>query len=712
MARHGYRASSQQPNRDIMPASSTATITTILIASIVLSLACLLDSTQAADLRGSLRITATQSDAADDQTETLNQQHSLSWNRRLTPYLSLGAAWSYGSFSSNLGEGTNTWRKQVRPTTELRWSHPAFTFALSAHRRESTSQAETTDLVQRELTSRLSTRLENFPLLSARVVVGESYNRFDRATRDTRSQTYQLTADHQIGPGSLHYSVVRQEKNVISSGLKVIQTRHQAHWLANADLIDDRLKINGRYGLSYTRQTDILLSADSTVRPIDILAGMHSVDATPKLGSLTSLPALIDGNRADSTSPAIEIGQGSVDQNIGVDFGFIRAVRELYIYTDGPSGSTLNWLVYTSVDNLTWTESLARTEVRYNAAFSRYELRIDDLEARYLKVVNQGINDILSVRVTEIEALELFTADRKAERARTLHRIEFGARYNASPTVDLTFDMNYRLEPGSDFSSSRNQFSSIFASTHRPTDKLTQVFRLQFDRTSIKAAARVENNVAGSYSLSLTPLQAASVRLSLLTIQNSLAGARFTENNNVALRTELGLFANLSVQIDGRYGRFNQFVSDQKFDSWSGRFAATSALTRSIDLTGAATYQMTEDLGLNRITIRRSADGSLTWRLTSSIIVSSSLSGTKDDRHLSWVQMHTFSWSLSRSLSIGGLLDLAETDSFTTRRRENLHFNYSLNGRTSFNGGFNRTRNAIDGSETVISWQLGIRSGF
>ncbi len=664
------------------------------------------------NLSGSVQLTGVNTGGDGESRESFDQRYNVDWYRNLTNYTQLRAGLSYYRYGIDLGEGGNVWRRQIRPVAEFHWTHPLFRLLLNASRREATSDDRNTDLIGNSIQGNLSSRLDNYPVLSLRYGFEETYNKHDRSLRDTRENLIQGTISHTMPHTTVNYSLTHRQFDNRTYRLNQSETSHRLRLLQTGQALHERLNLSADYSFNYRTQTDRLIGADTTVRPIDYLTPLYAHDATPEQGSLDTLPALADGNIDDPTDPVIDIGRGVTDQNIGADFGYDRAVRGLYIYTDVPSGSGLVWRVYTSEDNVVWNQLTTVIHVTYNTSFRRYEILFDEVGTRYIKAVNVGINDVLSVRVTEIEALESVANDRETNRSQAVHNIDLGARYRFNPSLQAAGSFNYRREPSGNFGGSRNQLFYEFSVTHQPSAVFLQTVRWTsgWDDFQVERIKDWVNTLA--YTMQVQPLPTLKCLLSGLSRNNRLGSEPFQETNNITGQVRATVTRDLEVRLDGGYSRNNQFVAQRRFDTWTFRSGITTALTASFDVDLSATYQTTTEPKSDYRRIYRTYSGSAAWNPTTKIMLRGSATLGKDENREYLTQNYTASWLLTPNLSFSTVISIIDGDESARLEQSNVRLNYQLSRRTSIYAAYMNTTTRDGTSWSIDAIQLGFRTGF
>jgi hypothetical protein len=664
------------------------------------------------NLSGNIQLTGVNTDIDGGKRESFDQRYYVNWYRGFTDYTQLRAGLSYDRYGLDLGEGGNIWRKQIRPVAEFQWGHPLFRLLVSASRREATSDDRNTDLIRNGVQVNLASRLEKYPDLSLRYGFDEAYNKHDRGLRDTREHLFQGTISRTMPHTTVNYSLTHREFDNITYRLSTSETSHRFRWLQTNQAFHERLNLTADYSFNYRTQTDRLIDVDTTVRPIDYLTPLYAQDATPELGELDTLAALADGNVDDPTDPVIDIGRGITDQNIGADFGYDRPVRGIYIYTDVPSGSGLVWRVYTSEDNVEWTQLPTPLTVTYNSSFRRYEILFDEIRTRYIKATNLGTNDVLTVRVTEIEPLEGVARNRETSRSQTVHNVDLGARYHVNPKLQAAAGLNYRREPSGDFGGSRNLLYYDVSMTHQPSEMIMQTARWTSGWDDFQVSREKDWVNTLTYTLQVRPMSTLQLLLSGLSRNNRLGGTPFEETNNITGQVKATLIRYVDVRLDGGYSRNNQYIAQRKFDTWTFRSNVQAALTGALDVDLSTLYQTTTEPKSDFRRIYRTYTGTADWNVTPTIVFRGSATWGLDENREYLSQSYSLSWLLTPNLSASSVISIIDSDVSARLEQSHVRINYQLSRRTSLYAAYLNTTTKDGGTRAIDAIQLGFRTGF
>ena len=531
------------------------------------------------NLHGSVRITGVSSNQDSATTESINQEYAVYWTKDITPLVQLRSALRYSHLGVDQQASESAWRRRFLPSVDLVWNHPIFDVNLSWLLQETSSNVGMTDLTRSGYGAQIKSKLTRYPIVTLRFDRDHTFNNENRSLRDTRELRYQLTSNYSYDRHLFYYSFTLRDNDNRSTSVGVNDVGHLFRWNQTSTFFNNKVRFVSGYNFSHRRSSTDLGRDTTILDPIAIVRAIYAEDASPELGSLSSRSDLIDGNTDAPSQPRIDLGQSQVTHNIGVDFGFARRIDGMYIYTDRPSGESVTWQVYLSGDNNSWERIPTGADYFFNANFNRYEITFTSNDARYIKVVSGGINEITSVLVTEAVPLVQLTNSDVTTRSQTSHQVDLATTYFVSEKVTTTFDITYQAEPGGDFSSSRDQLYYSLSMTHEPFSTLTQIVKLQ----------------AGYEKFELTGTRNSQTRFDTWTYR--LTG-------DIALLRSLHLSSSYLVQSSDEAGTDSSRVREQYSVGSTWRF------TRTILLRGQ--YSINDD-GEQKNSYR---DASASWNIS------------------------------------------------------------------------------------------------
>ncbi len=283
--------------------------------------------------------------------------------------------------------------------------------------------------------------------------------------------------------------------------------------------------------------------------------GCYTNDATPDLGSLDTVMTLVDGNTQAPAQSMINIGGNEVNQNIGADLGYQREVSQLYVYTDRPSGNNVRWNVLRSEDNAVW-EQIGSVTSQYSAGFSRYEITIPATEARFIKAVNQGLNEVDTVFVTELEALESVDNTGITERDQQIHVASLTNSYLIAPNWNANASISLRRDGGGASQQSRDETYYSFGLRNLISPKLSHNGRIQIGLIDYELSkVDIDKIFSANYDIKYQPLSTLEFSVSLSHRDNYIASVKSQELNYVTMRTRGDLLPQLRISQELTGGR-------------------------------------------------------------------------------------------------------------------------------------------------------------
>jgi hypothetical protein len=693
---------------------------TIILLSTVPARALLFEN-----LHGNAQVYGLRSDSPDGRSKSLGLDYTVNWSKSLISYLGARASLRYYNLGVNETIGAHTWRREFQPAGELFWNHPLFTINGGLRHQKSTSNDATANLIQNTSTVSLATKALNYPILKFRYEWNRSYNESGgnvidtlddelstRNERDTKSRLWQASLNYSKRNNDFYYSISRGRNDNFITGLKIIDLKHQFRWYQSGIKIGENFRFNSAYNFIYRSQETNRPPGAAVYRQTPFIASLYAYDPTPEVGELDTLPALADGITATPTTPTIDIGRAFLDQNIGVDFGFAREISALYIYTDRPSGSELGWKIYVSSDNLVWNMIDGNISSIFNTGFSRYEIEFPSQLARYIKAVNFGTNDVPEALVTEIEAWELFVESARENRHQASHFINIGSAYSFSKKLQSAADLSYRLEPGGEFSDSRNQISYNISLLHNPKAGLSQNVRFQGGTESFKTADLRNTNTNLSYNLKLNPIKTLEFSFAAQSRSNYINRVKIQEANNLFFLTKAVLLEALTISGDAGYGRNNVFESDNYFDVWTYHLSADGAVLPSLDAIFSFAYQSTFNPKTDNIHILRQYRLGANYRMTQSIYFTGALAANYETKTVFMSQDYSLSWNLSEKLSLGGGYSLNDSRNGIRYERSNIQINFSISPRTRAFASYSDSNTPVEGEGRISFVQAGLNTGF
>ncbi|MBU1320314.1 MAG: hypothetical protein KKG33_11955 [candidate division Zixibacteria bacterium] len=695
------------------PKARLIELTALVIAALMFVVCFRADAALFSDnLRGNLSITGVSSNTDDISTKSLNQQYSFHWSKKMLSHLELRASMRYYDLDVDQSLGQNSWRTEYQPAGELIWKHPNYLISGNARRQKSSTSGGTVDLYRDNIGLMFATRMITYPILSVRYDLSRTYNDTEISGRDTRERLLRSSLDYNFRNNHLYYGLTLRNNDNRFSDLVIDEVRHLARWQQSTDFFGERVSIGTGYTFNHYSQTTELAVDGKSLTLIPISTALYAHDPSPDVGELDTLSSLGDGNTETPAFPTIDLGDARPDHNLGIAFDFERDVSAIYVYTDRPSSSLLNWRVFVSTDNLTWEPTGTATSVAYNTSFNRYEIIFTPLSTRYIKAVNSGINDVQTVFVTEIEALLTSTDQDKGTRTQAYHLVDLNTRFRFSNSLQSSFDISYRKESRGDLRERQDRIYYAFSTKHTPTAAIRQIVGFTSGSEEFVTTGTTNRNDNLTYVLLLTPLQTLQFTISGASRTGYIDHVRTLETNNLLFQVSGSVLPTLKMTSSASYTRDNRFDTFNMFDTWTYRASIDANLRRSLDVGFSYLRQTTDDLNLGGARLRRMYGGNFDFRATSSILMRGSVS-VNDDNGLRYVfQEYNFSWSVTRKLTFGALATFADGNSGVLSERNNLRMSYLISKRSTLFLSLSQNSSGLSDLPETTSIQAGLKTGF
>jgi len=690
------------------------TLSTRLLLVAILATLFIAEESQAllADrIQGRAELTAIQSETDDLRNETIRQDYNANWSRRLLPYLGLNASFRYFKYDVMQEEVQSLWSRELSPRGELIWQHPHFHFGAGVSRRDSWTLGGLGTLRSDALKLSFRTRNPRWPVATLTYDWQSSLETGDGTPRDTRDQRLQAGLNYAYGSSSLGYVQTRRLSENLLPGLETEELSHQLRWSSSLrGLREGRVQLATHYSFTRTERTDRVRDSGDLLEQLALATPLYAFDTAPEFGAMEPLPELGDGDSDTPVDPPLDIGGDNEHHNLGADLGFSRPLSAVFIYTDRASGAAVAWDVFGSEDNLDWARRPTAASILFNATLNRYEIEFDSFEARYVKVVNSGLNEVAEVLVTEIEIYQAVrTDDRRLTRDSQQAQLRLGAQIHER--VFAALDLAMQHDPPSGLVESRLSSSYTLTGRYDMAAWLSHHLRWEQSRQDFDGEEGNLLDDLASYTMKLDPLETLGVSLSLIGRRSWIDGMRNQEVTSAALdlRGEPAWGLNLATSL--MRSRSILYMDDREYATWSFRNSVDGALTRSLDFYFSYSFRDTQDP--RGISVHRQhvwgVEGR--YRLARTLFASGRLNYvTERDDYRN--QIYTVSWRPMPALVFTGGADLSDNEGGLDTRRFNLGANYDLNRRSALYLRYSITDLSEAGGSRTNSFQQGFRMRF
>ena len=399
----------------------------------------------------------------ESTSDTFLQRYGFDMNWRLYPNLTLLAGGLFekdaASVNGDVGTFDSTQRK-THPYLSALLRTAIFSGQFGYYRHEDDLRTDGTSIndFQEVYNSTLGWRPKSLPSLILRFIrtrtVGE-----EGQTRDTRDDLYDVVSEYQPADEvQIYYRGAIQDFDDRLQDISVRRVTQSGRVTYGDSWWSQRVQVGAEYDVNY-RESDVLASGIGEVlTPLFPIAGLSAVTDLPLDGALAPNPALIDDDR--NASAGINLGlppPGGDDRprNLGLDLATPTIVNTLLVWIDRqlpPAiAASFSWDVYTSPDNLAWILRETVFPAAMGAFETRFEIRFQDLETRYIKVVTRplalavpGADQFPNIVVTELSAaIRTPAAEAEGRTSQTIELLTSSLRARVLDSPALTYEMAY-----------------------------------------------------------------------------------------------------------------------------------------------------------------------------------------------------------------------------------------------------------------------------
>lgn len=359
--------------------------------------------------------------------------------------------------------------------------------------------------------------------------------------------------------------------------------------------LDDRLTLQAGYYIGLNELTEKTGNKGGGSAPLQIapVQGLYANDPTP-LNSLdnplVNTPSLIDGNLAASSG--IDIGSGGQSlQNIGVDLGTALPADRVRIHVRTAAGNlvsaggSITWSIYAGSDGINWELVTANAAASFIQSLGYFEITFARTAARFLKVVNFGVNTAESL-VTEMEVFRQ-TPSASAEPKKSTFLNQNGTlNMTARPfsKVALTYSGTFNAASQDSLSQSfsSTEMNNLAAADFGPFGFATAGLRYQGRRSSQTSGLdQSSDNYTGRLNWSILPTL--DTAFSITHGEERVGGAPTLETNSTALTADMRLYPTWRVTLSLGYAGQKDLQNSRSSDSLVLAGTSSAQLTRSLD---------------------------------------------------------------------------------------------------------------------------------
>jgi hypothetical protein len=340
-------------------------------------------------------------------------------------------------------------------------------------------------------------------------------------------------------------------------------TTYQGRATYSRQFFRDRVSTNASYSFLRSETETTAKGTGEVLLQVFPFFGLSAINDMIDLVTLDSNPGLIDGNLTASSGINIgPVSPGGDDsqRQIGLDLINPSEVNTIYIWVDRELplnvSNAFTWGVYISSDNENWTHWQTVPSAPFGSFFDRFEININSVSARYLKVVTNPLSpavlpppgiDVSSIIVTEMQAfLSASAEDVQGKQTQTSHVYDMNVRVLILDEPNLYYNF---YGWGSYFDPGGNRYiiSNSLNVTHRFSNIFTGSARIARDDSKEQ-----DKRSANVYTASLTavPLPTLYHRL-ILSGRFEETGEGSRNSHSVTLNNNAQLYEGVSLLLNG-----------------------------------------------------------------------------------------------------------------------------------------------------------------
>jgi hypothetical protein len=321
------------------------------------------------------------------------------------------------------------------------------------------SDFDTTKITREEWIGRWNWRPDGFPWLDLQ------YNNFsahdDARTRDSRNERFLLESRYHYEGLSSDYTYTRneQEERITDSG--ALSQTHNGGALYSTSFFGDRVSATGGFRLEHTTVEptgagDFRLPTSSPGTPF------YSLDDSDPQG----LPECTQG--CDLTDVNIGGGGPLVPVSVGLTFASPTEVDTVYVLPEEEPGNasaaqiasvadSFLWRVYTSDDQVNWTEQPGVTVAPYSVIDNRFEISFSPPEGelyQYVKVRTMPLSNApWPIPIAELQAFTTIVAAEigGSKLKEFVQHYRLGAQWAITDRTTTGYDGFYRRQKNEPF---------------------------------------------------------------------------------------------------------------------------------------------------------------------------------------------------------------------------------------------------------------------
>lgn len=670
----------------------------------------------AGEVSGNARILAGTTDAVGAGQDTLEQQYSLLYREPISPWLDFLISYQASEFDLE-SQGMDFERDSQEPFLQLAYRRGAFNGRIGYRDRRNRGTTPEEVLDSDSTFAQFQWKPRRGPSYALRWTDSSDVADVAVFGRDVSTRLLEFDTTHFARRWNARYSLQSLDLDNRTTGFSLDQVRNLVQGAYENRFLRERLQLSTDWRFIRTAQDERAAPGTTLADPIPAVAGLEAVDLTPDIGSLNSIPTLIDTDTVTPAGPPqIDIGGANTFRNVGVDLGLSRPVTRLEITVDNLSDPGLAWQVYHGPDNLNWA-AVAGVTSTFDTVFLRYTLEFPETVDRFFKAVNVSANSQVNVLVAEARALLDVQRTGAAERTATtvlgtvLARWAPPGRFGADLTLGVSDDSGEgTLVPTAD---SRNLTADALI-RYAFTDTIVgraRYHRTDFERDQTPVLTREEERL--SAALAWNPIPAVDALFTASRREETERGRRLRQSDTLEARAATILVPGLRVTSELAYTSVADPFSGFDLASWSWRETFDTRPLPDLEVFGGFTLEFFDAAGSVSLAERRTTNWSVAWNLDPLSFSAWWDLGREDDRD-TLSQRYQVGWSPGSRLTASTSYASNDSSGATEIATWSAALTYQLDRNWSLFATASRShlRQPVGGSDRVESAQFGMTVAF
>ncbi|MGA2192291.1 MAG: hypothetical protein ABSG42_02810 [Nitrospirota bacterium] len=566
--------------------------------------------------------------------DTFMQKYNLFLDRNIFPNLKLDAGGLFEkdeTLSRTDGTQTIATDRNVNGFVDLTLSTRLYMIGVGYNKRidtQGSTGSSPTTLINEDSNAAFSWKPDELPAVDFRYDHIDLHDGLRLVTNSLTDQSVLSMKYDPIRQLDLRYSASIIDIDDKLTGL-ITDTTTQTGKITYSDaFFDRRMSVASDYTIT-SRDTsvsgNVSGSVNSQLFPTAGLLAVSTLTTPPTNITLVNTPALIDG--ITTVSAGVDIGLAPTQsgdtsaRNIGLDFFNPTAVSTLWVWVDKDLStifgtvpnvsiaSQFSWAVYTSSDNITWTQTAAPAVATFGPFQNRFVVTFPQVTSRYIKVVvfplgspptpqfgfpasspasiiGQGfpVAAISDIYVTELQAFVAVSAKSLSSTASSLSQaLNLNSRIRLLDTPGLSYDFSLFLTHSTPNPTTTAFMSNGLSLSHKFWDIFTTNARVAREDDYEETGHQVAYTYSGS--LTAKPLLALSDSI-VYSGRNTSLNGQSTSTQSILTYNNAELYPGINAILSGGVS-LSKLASGQNTTSYTMNFGTTLIPhpTMSVNLT-------------------------------------------------------------------------------------------------------------------------------